>query len=81
MEAVITYNLDDPQDAQAHLRSLKSLDMACSLFEIIHNTKRKVQNDLENNPPLDFNEAVDVSFSYVLKEISSRGINIDEIIS
>ena len=35
MKAQLTFNLDDPEDKMAHLRCVKSLDMAIALHEII----------------------------------------------
>jgi hypothetical protein len=34
MKATLTFNLDDSDDAMAHLRCVKSLDMALALWEV-----------------------------------------------
>lgn len=34
MRAVLHFNLDEPEDAMAHLRCVKSLDMALALWEM-----------------------------------------------
>lgn len=38
MTATLTFNLDDPDDRKAHLRCVKSLEMAIALFEIMKNS-------------------------------------------
>lgn len=34
MRAVLLYNLDQPDDKEAHLRAIKSTDLALALFDI-----------------------------------------------
>ena len=34
MKAILEYNLDEPQDVDAHKRAIKSLDMAIALWDI-----------------------------------------------
>ena len=61
MKATLEFNLDDPDDSINHMRCIKSLDMACVLFEI-NNIKRsylkyselsKEEDDLIRGPPSD----------------------------
>ena len=42
-KATLEYNLSDPEDAMAHLRAVKSLDMAMALWDIVHNTKKGLE--------------------------------------
>ena len=37
MRAIFEFDLEDPDDRQAHLRCTKSLNMACALFELAYN--------------------------------------------
>tara|TARA_R110002126_G_scaffold151079_3_gene297882 strand:+ start:1012 stop:1206 length:195 start_codon:yes stop_codon:yes gene_type:complete len=39
MKAKLTFDLDDRDDKMAHLRCVKSLDMACAIFEVVNNNK------------------------------------------
>ena len=51
MKAVLEFDLDNPEDRMAHLRCIKSLDMAVALFEITHNAHRhadSVVNYMQN---------------------------------
>lgn len=47
MTATLTFNLDDPDDRKAHLRCVKSTDMAIALFEIMNNSDINVR-DIEH---------------------------------
>lgn len=66
MKATLTFNLDDPDDRMAHLRCVKSLDMAIALFEIKNNSGRYAQ-DVEQ-------------YSNEIQNALGN-INIDELIS
>ena len=44
MKATLEYNLNNPDDRMAHMRAVKSYDMACALFEITNNLKRILEH-------------------------------------
>ena len=46
-EAILKYDLNDTDDAMAHMRAIKSLDMALALWEIRYNTKKSIGYALE----------------------------------
>ena len=48
MKATLSYNLNDPDDRMAHLRAVKSLDMASALFEITRNLKNTIEHRYED---------------------------------
>ena len=52
MRATLEFDLDDPEDVQAHLRCLKSLDMAIIFFEIVNNLHRKLPENADANTVL-----------------------------
>ena len=47
-EAILKYDLNDSDDAMAHMRAVKSLDMALALWDITHNTKKRIEWSLES---------------------------------
>ena len=49
MKATLSYNLNDPDDRMAHMRAVKSLDMASALFEITTNLRKKVIRRFEDD--------------------------------
>ncbi len=78
MEAILKFNLDDKDDNMAHLRCLKSLDMAIILFEIQYNLRKKV---LSKSTVLDSQYIIAVD--YMMDELNElmEDINIDELIN
>ena len=78
-QAQLTFDLNDPDDAMAHLRAIKSLDMALVLWEITYNTKKNIHNQIEIEK-LDPYEAVDKVFEKLWEEMNDRGINLDNLV-
>jgi len=66
MKAILEFNMDDPDDAQAHRRCIDSTKMAIALFEIMNNSWRHVR-DVEH-----YTERINEA---------TEGININELIN
>ena len=79
-KAILEYNLDDADDEMAHLRAIKSLDMALVLWELAYNTKKGIHNQIEFQEIKDPYEAVDKVFEKLYEEMNERGINLDQLI-
>jgi len=47
-KAILKFDLTNQDDLQEFRRMTSSLEMAISLFEILHNTKKKVLSQLES---------------------------------
>ena len=45
MKAILEFDLENPEDRMSHLRCVKSLDMACFIWELKHNFWRKWKHD------------------------------------
>jgi hypothetical protein len=73
MKATLEFDMDNVDDKRAHLRCVKSTDMAIILFDIIHNLKRKMISD--NTPP-EYIEGVDDTINQVLEMCEDFGVNI-----
>jgi hypothetical protein len=54
MKATLSYNLNDPDDRMAHMRAVKSLDMASALFDITRNLKKQVEQVCNTNEDFKF---------------------------
>lgn len=80
MKATLEFNLDDPYDQQAHLRAIKSVDMASFIFQLISNEKKSIMYQLENRDMKDW-ETVNLVFDRIHELLDEYGINIDELIS
>lgn len=78
-KAILEYDLNDQDDGRAHLRAIKSLDMALVLCQIANNMKKSLYNEVEFNG-LDGYEIVDKFYEKFWEEMNYRGINLDDLI-
>ena len=83
MKATLSYNLNDPDDRMAHLRAVKSLDMASALFDITRNLRKKIQNRYEDidNTNNDVFDGIDAVFDEIYNILEDNNIDIDELIN
>jgi len=83
MKATLSYNLNDPDDRMAHLRAVKSLDMASVLFDITRNLRKKIQNRYEDidNTHNDVFDGIDAVFEEIYNILEDNNIDIDELIN
>jgi len=73
MKAILEFNLDDYDDRMAHLRCIKSTDMALVLFDVIYNFRKQIENE---NPKSE----LDLLYDKLNVLLDEHGINIDELI-
>jgi hypothetical protein len=78
-KATIEYNLSDPDDAMAHLRAVKSLDMAMALWDIVHNTKKGLEWSMEDKE-IDKYDALELVFEKIHEILNDHNIITDELI-
>ena len=71
MKAILNFDLNDPEDRMAHMRCVKSLDMANFIFELTHNGWRDFKH-------------TDYDYEKAWKKINAlleeHNINIDDLI-
>jgi hypothetical protein len=86
MKAILEYDLSDSDDRMAHLRAVKSTDMALALWQILYNTRKEMLYTIE---ALEMKEGAEDISAYAaielyrqkLGEIAEEyGINVDELI-
>lgn len=77
MKAILKFNLDEPEDREAHYRCVKSTDMALSLWDIlqIYRSYKYVQLSDEQYKML---EEVNRKILDILQE---RDIDVDKLVS
>jgi hypothetical protein len=78
-KATLEYNLSDPEDAMAHLRAIKSLDMAMALWDIVHNTKKGLEWSMEGKE-IDKYDALELVFEKIHEILNDHNIRTDELI-
>lgn len=77
--AQLTFDLNDHDDRMAHLRCVKSTDMAIVLFELSNNLKKSCEVELERLPN-DKYEILDMVFEKISDLLHENNINLEEII-
>jgi len=78
-KAKIVYDLNDQDDRMAHLRAVKSLDMALALWDITHNTKKGLEWAMEGKE-MDKYDALEMVFDKIYEILNDHNINTDELI-
>lgn len=68
MKAKLEFDLNNPEEKKEHFRCVKSLNMACALFEIQMNLNKRS------------GENVDSIFEEISKIMDEHNLNIEELI-
>lgn len=77
MEAILKFNLDDPDDCMSHLRAVKSLDMALALSDIAylwHKVDKMCDTKEYDEDPREWWS------KQIIEILEDKGINIDELV-
>ena len=78
-KATLTYDLNDPDDRIEHLRAVKATDMALVLWEIVYNTRKRVEYDIDENN-LGGNAVLDMIMTEINDRLDEHGIIIDDLV-
>lgn len=78
-KAILEFDLNDHDDNMAHLRCVKSTDMAIVLFQLTSNLKKQILNEIEHKELKDW-EAVHLVFEKIHDLVNDYGINIDDLV-
>ena len=79
-KAKLKYDLDDFDDRMAHLRAVKSLDMAMALWDITHNTKKGLEWSMEGKE-IDKYEALEMVFDKIYEILEEHNIKMNDLIN
>lgn len=77
-KAILEFDLNDPDDTQAHLRCVKSLDLVLFILKIEGELRGKLKHGQLTDCQYDTLDKFRETF---YEEMNERGINIDELIS
>ena len=76
--------MNDTDDAMAHMRAVKSLDMALALWEIVHNTKKGIGYTLEGKDykgeSVSNYEVLDMVYQRIYEILDEHNIKMDDLI-
>jgi hypothetical protein len=79
-KATLEYDLNEPDDVIAHLRAVKSLDMAMALWEIVHNTKKGLEWSMEGKE-IDKYDALELVYEKIHEILGDHNIITDDLIN
>lgn len=82
-KAKLTFDLNEPDDVMAHLRCVKSTDMALCLWEIIYEIRKGSLRELEGKETTTDAEFTlhEKIFEKIYEAYEERGIKIDDLIN
>ena len=79
-KATLEFDLNEPDDVLAHLRAVKSLDLALALWDIVHNTKKGLEWSMEGKE-IDKYDALELVYEKIHEILKEHNINTDELIN
>ncbi len=79
-KAILEYDLNDSDDRLDHLRAVKSLDLALSLWQIVYNTRKGIENELEFKEMTNY-ELLDKVYGEMRDILDRYNISIDELVN
>ena len=83
-KATLEFDLNELDDRIAHMRAVKSTDMAIALHEIIYNTKKRIEHELEGKDikgeEVSNYEVLELVFERIYEVLEDSNIEIDELI-
>ena len=85
MEAILKFNLNDQDDNASHMRCVKSDDMAFVLFDLLHNTKKRVEHIIElaedRNETMDAYDGMELMYQEIYGLLEKYNVDIDELLT
>ena len=78
-KAIIEFNLDDLDDEQAHLRFVKSGEMALVLWELGSNFKKTCEQAIDQIDKCSADEALDIFMNKYYELLEEHDINPDKL--
>jgi hypothetical protein len=79
MKAILEFNLDEPDDRISHNQCVKANDMAGVLWELVYNTKKKLEWELDANDKLDRYEGLEMVYKRIYELLEEHDVNIDSL--
>lgn len=79
-KATIKYDLSNPDDLIEFKQAVSSSAMASALFELIYNTKKNLEFELESKKDINKYDALEIVFEKIQYILSKHNINTEELI-
>jgi hypothetical protein len=79
MKAILEFNL--PEDNTEYLATVKAMDMANFIFELVYNTRKGLINQLNDSITSQFQQdGIEIVFDKIYELLQHHNIEIDELI-
>ena len=79
MKAILEFNL--PEDNTEYLATVRALDMANFIFELVYNTRKGLINQLNDSITSQFQQdGIEIVFDKIYELLQHHNIEIDELI-
>lgn len=79
-KAKLEYDLNEPDDAMAHMRAVKSLDMAMALWDIARNSKKSLEWSIDGKD-MDKYEVIDMVYEKIWDILEEHNIRLDDLLN
>lgn len=83
--ATFTFDLSDPDERLEYLRYAHSLEMASVLWEIVHNMRKSMHQQIERKATkkesFDTFDTVDFVFDAIIDRINEHSIDVNKLIN
>jgi hypothetical protein len=80
-KAILEFNLSDEDDLLEFKRATNSLEMALSLWEMLYNTKKKIEWELESSEKSDSHyELLDSVYKRFWEILEENNVKLDDLI-
>jgi hypothetical protein len=80
MKATLTFDLNDSDDTIAHLRCVKSLDMALTLWHLHYDLRKQIERKIDQDSTIHLYDLGEYFLELVHDKFNEHGINVDELI-
>ena len=79
MKAILEFNL--PEDNTEYLATVKAMDMANFIFELVYNTRKGLINQLNDSITSQYEQdGIEIVFEKIYELLQHHNISIDELI-
>jgi hypothetical protein len=80
MKAILSFDLDDHDDREAHMRCIKALDLCLLLHDLDNELRGKIKHATEDDPE-DFIRGLENARIILYGLMEHRNINFDELMT
>jgi hypothetical protein len=78
-KATLEFDLNEHDDVLAHKRAVKSLDLALTIWDIVHNSKKSLEWSMEGKE-MDKYDALEMVYDKIYEILQEHNIDVDELI-